>query len=196
MPKRSSPPAAKLGRPRDPEADRAILTAALKLIDDRGYAGFSIDEIARRTAISKATIYRRWKSSGELLLDALLQYGVQAQPPQVGRLETDLAVYFKTIFAALNTRIGEAVRSLMAEAQANDSFRALFRERFIAARRKPVRDLLENAQARGELSASVDLEFLLDLLFGALWYRLLVEHAPLDPKLAARFVDLVNRYRP
>ena len=149
MPKRPPSPKPKLGRPRDPEADRALLTAALKLIDDRGYAGFSFDEIARRTSISKATIYRRWKSSGELLLDALLQYGVEAQPPQVGRLETDLGVYFKAMFAALNTRIGEAVRGLMAEAQIEGAFRKLFRERVIQARRQPVRELLRAAQARG-----------------------------------------------
>lgn len=186
----------RLGRPRDAAADRRILDAAFELVGKQGYSGFSIDEIARRTSISKATIYRRWQSGGELLLDVLLDFGARQFPtPQGGGLEDALSTYFTGIFAALNGRIGEVLRALMAEAQAHESFRELFRERFITSRRAPVLELLRAAQRRGELARSADLEALADFIFGALWYRLLIGHARLDSRLISALVDLIRRYK-
>ncbi|PTY02119.1 TetR family transcriptional regulator [Opitutaceae bacterium EW11] len=189
------PSARRLGRPRDPNADRRLLATALKLIEERGYAGFSIDEIARLTGISKATIYRRWKSAGELLLDALLQLGAeQIPPPRTGRLERDLSQYFQSVVDRLNGPVGEVLRSLSAEAQVKDEFRTAFRDRFIAGRRAPVREMLRDAQRRGELASGVDLELLLDFVFGAIWYRLLIGHAPLNRKLVQGVVALVLKH--
>lgn len=82
----------------------------------------------------------------------------------------------------------------MAEAQGSDELRGQFRESFIAPRRAALGSLLTAARARDELAAHVDVELLLDFLFGALWYRLLVAHAPLDDALAKGVVDLVRRF--
>lgn len=189
-------PAPRLGRPRDAEAHAKLLKAAFDLIADRGYAGFNVDEVARRTSISKATIYRRWGSGSELLLDVLLDFSARhIQVPNTGKLDRDLTSYFNIIFTQINGRIGEVLRGLVAEAQADKAFRAVFRDRFIFLRRAPVREMLSAAQKRGELSRSADVDALLDFIFGAMWYRLIVGHAPLNAKLVAGIVDLVKRYR-
>lgn len=189
-------PAPRLGRPRDADADAKLLKAAFDLIADRGYAGFNIDEVARRTGISKATIYRRWGSGSELLLDVLLDFSARhIRLPNTTRLDRDLTTYFGEIFALLNGRIGEVLRGLVAEAQADEAFREVFRDRFILSRRAPVREMLSAAQKRGELSKSADLDTLLDFIFGAMWYRLIIGHAPLNAKLVSAIVTLAKKYR-
>jgi AcrR family transcriptional regulator len=194
--KTPSPPAARRGRPRDDAADAKLLGAAFDLISEAGYSGFNIDEVARRTSISKATIYRRWGSGGELLLDVLLDFAARKITlPNTGRLERDLAAYFHGLFGLLNNQIGEVLRGLVAEAQTRPAFRTVFRERFIMARRAPVHEMLQAAQKRGELAGEVDLDALLDFIFGAMWYRLLIEHAPLNDKFVAAIVDLAKHYR-
>jgi AcrR family transcriptional regulator len=196
MKKPAPAPTPRLGRPRDPQTDEKLLATAFALIGERGYAGFNIDEVARRTSISKATIYRRWNSGSELLLDVLLDFASRhIQVPNTGRLDRDLSTYFEGLFGLLNGRIGEVLRGLIAEAQAKDSFRTVFRERFILARREPVRKIFRDAQNRGELKASLDIDTLLDFIFGAMWYRLLIGHAPLDKKFVAEITAQAKRYR-
>jgi AcrR family transcriptional regulator len=184
------------GRPRDPARDRALLAAALTVLDRDGYEGFTIESVASVAGTSKVTLYRRWPSAAALLLAALAQHGAATVPAATtGDLARDLHRFFTAAFTQLNGRIGVLLRSLMAEAQATDKVRAQFREQFIHARREALRTLLVAARDRGELAAAVDLDLLLDLLFGAMWYRLLVAHAPLDRRLATAFADLVRRYR-
>ena len=80
------------GRPRSEQADRAIMAAALELLAERGLAGMSIEEVAARAGVGKATIYRRWSSKGALALDAFLAEFEQQQPlPDTGSLRGDLA---------------------------------------------------------------------------------------------------------
>ncbi|HEY9155596.1 MAG TPA: TetR/AcrR family transcriptional regulator [Opitutaceae bacterium] len=188
---------ARRGRPRDDAADQRLLAAAFDLISEAGYAGFNIDEVARRTSISKATIYRRWGSGGELLLDVLLDFAARKMSlPNTGKLERDLTTYFRALFGLLNEQIGEVLRGLVAEAQTTPSFRQEFRERFIMARRAPVQEMLRAAQKRGELAHDADIDALLDFIFGAMWYRLLIEHAPLNEKFVTAIAALAKRYCP
>lgn len=184
------------GRPRDPATERTILEAALAVLERHGYDGFTIEAVAARAGCSKVTLYRRWPSAATLLLAALAHHGATTVPTaSTGSVERDLRRFFSAAFDQLNGRIGLLLRSLMAEAQATDAVRATFREEFIRARRDVLRGLLSAARQRRELAADADLDLLLDLLFGAMWYRLLVAHAPLDRRLVNGFVDLVRRYR-
>ncbi|WP_276356430.1 TetR-like C-terminal domain-containing protein [Cohnella caldifontis] len=82
--------------------------------------------------------------------------------------------------AILTLGAGKIMRSLMAEAQFDDGFARIFRERFISSRRETLIALLQRGAARGELPKDADLELLADLCYGPIWYRLLNGHAPLD----------------
>src|ERR1700691_1881023 len=79
------------GRPRSEAADRAILRAATELLAERGLAGMSMEEVAARAGVGKATIYRRWRSRGALALDAFMAEFQALQPlPDTGTLRGDL----------------------------------------------------------------------------------------------------------
>ncbi len=83
------------------------------------------------------------------------------------------------------------VRSLMAEAQRDPIFAVSFRTEFIAVRRQPLLTILYEGKQRGELPAESDCEVLADLIYGAMWYRLLARHAPLDEQYAHDIVSLL-----
>src|ERR1700726_424948 len=87
----ASPAGAQRGRPRSAEADRSILAATLDLLAERGLDAMSIEEIAARAGVGKATIYRRWSSKGLLALDAFVVSFRAEQPlPDTGTLRGDL----------------------------------------------------------------------------------------------------------
>ena len=131
-----------------------------------------------------------------MLLDVLLDFAARKiVVPNTGRLDRDLTAYFRGLFAQLKGPIGEVLRGLVAEAQTEPSFRKAFRERFIMARRAPVHEMLRAAQERGELAEETNLGVLLDFIFGAMWYRLLIGHAPLDDAFVDALRDLTKRFR-
>jgi AcrR family transcriptional regulator len=181
------------GRPRSSEADRAILDAAVSLLDERGLAGMSIEEVAARAGVSKATIYRRWPSKGLLALDAFVGQFQSLQPqPDTGSLRGDLtAALGSWVEAVTTTPAGRMLRGLIAEAQHDDSLRAAWRDRVLEPLRVRHRALLDRAIARGEIQADVDQEVVLDLFFGAAQHRLLLGHLPLSEDFIDRVVGII-----
>lgn len=192
----SSPPSAPSGRPRNPALDQALLGAALSVLEASGYGGFTIEAVAKRAGTSKVTLYRRWNSAADLLLAVLAATGAATVPaPTDGPLSHDLNQFFGAAFGQLNGRLGLLLRSLVAEAQRDETFRTRFREVFIQSRRDALGSVLAAAQSRGEIAANADIGVLLDFIFGAMWYRLLVGHAPLDQDLVAGYAELLGRWR-
>jgi AcrR family transcriptional regulator len=189
------------GRPRSEQADWAILTAAVALLSERGLAGMSIEEIAARAGVSKATIYRRWPSKGLLALDAFVGQFQELQPqPDTGSLRGDLTAALRLwVEAVTTTPAGRMLTGLIAEAQHDDSLRAAWRDRVLEPLRVRHRVLLDRAVARGEIPADVDQEVVLDLFFGAAQHRLLLGHLPLSDDFINRLVDIIVdgiTYRP
>jgi AcrR family transcriptional regulator len=181
------------GRPRSPEADRAILAAALDLLASRGLAAMSIEEVAARAGVSKATIYRRWPSKRLLALDAFVGSFREQQPlPDTGTLRGDLiAALTAWIRAVTGTSMGPLLTGLIAEAQHDPSLRTAFRERVLEPLRIQHRVMLDRAIARGEIPATVDREVVLDLFFGAALHRLLLGHLPLTDEFIREMVDVI-----
>src|SRR6478736_7298868 len=171
---KSSAASPRRGRPRDPATEHALLAAALKVLERDGYEAFTIEAVAKCAGSSKVTLYRRWPSAAALLLAALAHHGALTIPTRSsGRLKEDLKRFFRPAFVQLNGRIGILLRSLMAESQANEKFRARFREQFIRERRNALAAILTAASDRRELAPATNIEVLLDFIFGAMWYRLL-----------------------
>jgi AcrR family transcriptional regulator len=178
------------GRPRSPEAQQAILEATEGLLRERGYAGLSIDEVARRAGVSKRTIYRWWPSKGALVAEAFTESaGQRHQDVNTGLVRDDLIGYLQQLFADI-ARPGKtaALRSMMAEAQSDEKFAAQFAT-FIAGRRDLIRGILQRAAERGEIDPAADLDVAIDFIFGLYWYRILVGHLPLDQALATTMTD-------
>jgi len=190
---------AQRGRPRSAEADRAILAATLDLLAERGLAAMSIEEIAARAGVGKATIYRRWSSKGLLALDAFVTSFREQQPqPDTGTLRGDLiAALTSWVRAVTQTSMGQMLTGLIAEAQHDQELRAAWRDRVIEPLRVQHRIMLDRAIARGEIPASTDQDVVLDLFFGVAQHRLLLGHHPLDDEFIHEVVDvLLDGIRP
>ena len=181
------------GRPRSQEADRAILAATVDLLAERGLAGMSIEEVAARAGVGKATIYRRWPSKGLLALDAFVASFQAEQPlPDTGTLRGDLtATLTAWVRAVTGTSMGRMLTGLIAEAQHDPELRAAWRDRVLEPLRAQHRIMLDRAEARGEIPPSVDREVVLDLFFGAAQHRLLFGHLPLTEDFIRDVVDVI-----
>ena len=183
------------GRPRSQEADRAILTATVDLLAERGLDGMSIEEVAARAGVGKATIYRRWPSKGLLALDAFVVSFAEQQPlPDTGTLRGDLVAALSAwVRAVTGTSMGRMLTGLIAEAQHDPELRAAWRDRVLEPLRAQHRVMLDRAVARGEIPASVDQDVVLDLFFGAAQHRLLLGHLPLTEDFIDEVVDVILR---
>jgi AcrR family transcriptional regulator len=187
MPDHRSPPPRRphTGRRRNPAARQAVLDAAALLLARPDGAATSIEEIAKASGVSKHTIYRWWPSKGAVLLEAMVEEArKEAAVPPAGAVTADLESYLAATFTAAE-RAAPLLRSAMAEAQ-RDPRAAEGMRQFTAARREELRHLLQAGQSRGELSGDTDLDLLIDLAYGLLWYRILIGHAPLTADVAAR----------
>jgi AcrR family transcriptional regulator len=181
------------GRPRSQDADRAILAATVELLAERGLAAMSIEEVAARAGVGKATIYRRWPSKGLLALDAFVASFRAEQPlPDTGTLRGDmLDALHAWVRAVTLTPMGRLLADLIAEAQHDPELRASWRDRVLEPLRFQHRIMLDRAIARGEIPATVDREVVLDLFFGAAQHRLLLGHLPLTEDFIREVVEVI-----
>jgi len=176
---------------RSEHTHRAILSAAAALLEEVGYASLTIQAIAERAGVSNKTIYRWWSNKAAVVMEAFaLATSDVVAIPDTGSLRADLLAFIQAAFVVHQTlKFGATMASLVAAIQTDLTLATAFREQFIAQRRDAVRQLLERAIQRGELPASTDVEAVIDGIYGPLFYRLLVGHAPLDNQFAEALVD-------
>jgi AcrR family transcriptional regulator len=184
---------AKRGRPRSEQADRAILAAATELLAEGGLGGMSMEEVAARAGVSKATVYRRWSSRGALALDAFLAEFTEQQPlPDTGTFRGDLLSALRGwIRSVTRTPAGRMLAGLVAEAQQDPALAAAWRKQVIEPLRAKNTILVQRAIQRGEIPPDTDPDVILDMMFGAAYHRLLQGHRPLTDQFARRVVDLI-----
>lgn len=181
----------KPGRPRSEKARAAILEATEMLLKNE-IAGLSIEAIARQAKVGKPTIYRWWPSLADIVLDVLLlQADAKITVPTGRPLAKSLGPFLQDSVDALNRGAGKHLRFLMAQAQKDQAFRERFRERFVSARRTVLKDMFDRAVDKAEIAPNQNTELLVDMVFGAMWYRLLTGHAPLDRVFAQQLAVAV-----
>jgi len=175
------------------DTEQAILRATVELLEQRSLSEISLDEIAARARVSKASIYRRWPSKGTLAFDAFVVRFLDDQPePDTGELEGDLTEALRVWVRAVDgTTTGRTLRSLIAEVQRDQGLAAAWRDRFIGPVRARHLAIVRRAEARGELAADADAGLLLDLLYGPAYYRMLQGHLPLDDHFVSNVVAAI-----
>ena len=142
--------------------------------------------------MSKQTIYRWWPTKAAIVLEALNDAATAIAPASdTGSLEGDLRLFLRRSVAGASGRNAHLLAALMAAAQLDDAFAESFRSGFLARRRQVLRDLLERSRQRGELARRADPAFLTELVFAALWYRILAGNAPIDRRFADQLTDAV-----
>ncbi len=181
------------GRPRSQKAHQAILDAAAQLLLDRGLSAVSMDAVADRAGVSKATIYRWWPTKETLALDALYTEWAAATPlpRDTGTLRGDLLALVRPWARLASSRhYGRVIAALLTEAQTDPAFAAEYQQRVIGPRRDQARAVFRRAIERGEIPVGTNIEVALDLVYGPLYHRLLHGHAPLDDRFVCDAIDM------
>lgn len=179
------------GRPRDEVARARILEAALQLLEELGFASATTDAIAERAGASKATIYRWWPDKAAVLMEALRGTVTQDNPfPDTGNLRQDIRLQLENFISLLSGQRGRILKAFIAAAQSDEEVAAAFRSVWMKPRRDATKALLERHQQKGRLAKDLDLDLVLDLLYGPLYFRLLAGHGPLTPAFADAIAEL------
>lgn len=180
------------GRPRSPEADAAIRQATVDLLATEGYANLTMSGVATEAGVSTATLYRRWSSKLELVVDVLAARAEEQPVPDTGSLEGDCrAIVHTLVDKARTTPSTPLLAGLVGEIPRNPELGEALRATLIGPRRQAFNEVFARAAKRGELRKGVDAELAADLLFGPLYHRLLFTGAPVTAKVADELADLV-----
>jgi AcrR family transcriptional regulator len=181
-----------IGARRNPEAEAAILSAARALLIEKGYSGFSIDEVARRAGAGKPTIYRWWPTKADLFIAVYAaDKAASIALPATGNLERDLIAYTHNLWRFWQeTPSGRTFRALVAEAQASETALDALRTKFLPERTRHLRQIFASAAERGEIDAS-DIEVLLALYLGFNWLRLLTGRNDDEPGTIESMVRII-----
>jgi AcrR family transcriptional regulator len=185
------------GRPRSQEADAAILAAGLELLIERGVEATTIEQVARRAGVTRATVYRRYPDKTRLLTATIeAAYGDPPAAPHIRDIEHLLAGWAHALSDARQRRL---LRRLYAAVDHEPELARTHQDRFGQHRDRARRDVLERARERGELPPGTDADVLLDVLTGAVWQHLVSRPDTCTPADVAQYLRAVLTqagYRP
>lgn len=168
---------AKAGRPRSQEARMAVLRAAGELLRTGEARDMTVEGVAKLAGVGKQTIYRWWPGLADIVYECLLEVAtVNIPPPDTGSLQGDVHQFVARTVQVIKERSGNHLKYIMAEAQRDAAFGKRFRESFVLKRRQELKAVMQRHldahQALLDLAA--------DLIYGPIWYRLLVGHLDMD----------------
>ena len=184
------------GRRRDPAVDKAILTATLDTFAEEGYAGVSIEGVAARAGVGKASIYRRFPSKAELVVEAMrVGACLTDHLPDTGDLRADLEAMLRVMVDRLGGPDGSVLLAFAAERIRHPELSAEFQRSVIGAKRAHMQSLVTAAVDRGDLPADTDVQLVAEAGPAFVWHHAL-NGLPLTDDLPNRIVALVLPHRP
>lgn len=173
--------ARKPGRPRSEEARQALLDATARLMEEMPIRNITIGGIAKEAGVGKPTIYRWWESKCAIVMDAFLATAAPQIPfPKSGSAVDALTLQVKRVIKLLRGRAGRIAAEMVGEGQSDPHILEEFRDRFFSRLLAPARAVIERGKESGEFDKGLDIDLALDLIYGPIYYRLLVGHQPLD----------------
>lgn len=176
---------------RSARVQAAVFEATFQLLEEREYERLSMASIAERAGVHETSLYRRWKTKEQLVLDAVNHRVAQEIPvPDTGALRSDLIAVLQSLQLFLQSRVGQTLFQTAGATLHLPELCALRQERW-RQRRAQLQILFDRAITRGEVSPQVDCQFLLEMLSGIMYMRLFVVNEPVDEMLPERVVDLI-----
>lgn len=189
----TSPVAPLRGRPRSAHVEEAVLEAALDMLVSEGVDGITMEALAARAGVGKATLYRRWKSKSAVLVDAVMRVSEPVNFTPTADLRADLVTITDQARRKLtHSMAGKIMPRLMGAALDDPELMQIYWEQAVQPRRRLADARLRGAVASGELRDDLDVDLLIDVLFGPLVYRKMfgaVRPAP-DRRMIEQVVDI------
>jgi len=180
------------GRPRSEAARLSILQTTLRVLAETGFSNLTIEEVADRAEVGKATVYRWWPDKAALIADAFASSTVsKLHFPDTGSVDTDMSQQMRQLIKIFRGRRGRIVSAILAAGQSDKNLIAAFRERFLKPRRSEAYATLDRGIVRGELRRDIDRDLLLDSLYGPIYMRFLLQHDRLTPDFVDHLCALV-----
>ncbi|HMF04784.1 MAG TPA: TetR/AcrR family transcriptional regulator [Acidimicrobiia bacterium] len=182
------------GRPRSAIADEAIREAAVDLFAERGFEGFSVEDVADRAGVSKATVYRRYPSKVDLVVEAASCLAAdEITFPDTGNLRDDVRGLARSLVERFRTSpAGRVMPVMIFERRRYPELDAGYR-RFLADRKTRTREILRRGIERGELPPDTDVAVMGSMLVGPIFHRLMITQEPLSDAFVDALVDAVLR---
>jgi AcrR family transcriptional regulator len=178
------------GRPRSENARQAILRSTIRLLRRHGFLDLSIESIAADAGVGKATVYRWWPTKGALVVDAFASSTAdELHFPDSGSVYRDVSLQITNWLGVLRSSRGCIVRAIIGAGQSDPGLLEEFRNRLLRPRRQEAYATLRRGIERGELPRDLDLDLVLDILYGAIYMRFLIRH----DELSERYVEEVCR---
>ncbi|MEN0139180.1 MAG: TetR/AcrR family transcriptional regulator [Rhodococcus sp. (in: high G+C Gram-positive bacteria)] len=172
---------------------RAVLDATLDLLHTHGMDGLTVADASARAGVHESTIYRRWGTRENLMIDALLEEAEELLPiPDTGSLRDDLIAYLTSLAAYLSTPQGNAFDRALAAA-GDDPAASQARRQYWTTRHSLSGEIITRAINRGELPDATDPRFTVEMLVAPLHFKVILSREPLDPDLPTRLVDTLLR---
>jgi AcrR family transcriptional regulator len=178
------------GRPRDPQCDVAIVAATLELLAESGYGALTMEAVAARAGVGKATLYRRFSGKEQLVVDAVAALTEPPEPDHDMGVREELVALLEAMRRKTDSLAGKIFPRLVGESADNPELMQRYREQVLRPRRERFADVLRRGIQEGLVRSDLDVEHVIDLLVGPMAYRnLLRTDPPPGPDLAARIVD-------
>ncbi|MDT8718029.1 TetR/AcrR family transcriptional regulator [Clostridium sp. 19966] len=165
----------KLGRPRSEKTKSDILNSAYELLIENGFGAVTVEKIAERAKVSKATIYKWWPNKAAVVMDSYLDAtNIKLPIPDTGSTIEDMFIQVDNFVKFLTTKKGNVIAEIIAEGQYDSNLAAIYRKAYFTPRRNISKEILERGILRGELEKDLDIEITIDLIWGPIFYRLLI----------------------
>ncbi|MCL6602805.1 MAG: TetR/AcrR family transcriptional regulator [Paenibacillus sp.] len=182
----------KRGRPRNIETQNTILSASYDLLLEVGFGAVTVEKIAELAKVSKATIYKWWPNKAAVVMDGFLSAASARLPvPDTGSVFQNTLEHATNLGRFMTTREGSIFLEIIGEGQGDPALAEAFRTRYIQPRRLEVHGILSQGIMRGELKDNLDIALCTDLIYGPIFYRLLVTGDTLDDNYVSQLVTQV-----
>jgi len=179
-----------IGRPRDSSRDIAIEKAAIELLREVGYEHVTVESVAHRAQVSKATIYRRWKNKAELITDSVRHYAFCKAPGiDTGSLRGDLIEVISEKVKTMKSVDGQLIAGLLTAAKGDTDLAQILTQSLGEYASAAHSAIFDRAIARGEIFNSAKREIILELVPAVISFRIFMSHQNVSRKFIEHFVD-------
>ncbi|ANS75718.1 TetR family transcriptional regulator [Paenibacillus yonginensis] len=180
----------KRGRPRSIETEKSILQASFELLLEMGFASVTIEKIAERAGVSKATIYKWWPNKAAVVMDGFLSGVSKRLPvPDTGSVYEDLLKHAAYVVSFLTSIEGKVLSEIIGEGQSDPTLAEAYQTRYFAPRRAEAKQIIARGIERGELNKEIDMDLFIDLIYGPFFYRLIMTGGELNEAYVHQIVN-------